>query len=287
LKKNHHYVPQFWLKAFADSNGNIYAWDGRSVGVRSSKRLMKEDWLYTLFDNAWIPTDALEDELSIMEANAAALFSKIAGSSHQFTEQDRQELLSFLALQACRHPDVMNRGYRRTRDLGRLFASVHTFENQLSFAAKAAQFGLTTSISIAYYQSLISISQLQLDKELQECIGLSPQDARLPQQDALQAKSIIASQIDAMSLTVLDAPAGKQFILGDTPLPQADLLAGFSVPLSKNIAVRAQPALKRQIRIERQMATLQDVSEINQVQWDNSLHFVIGPEPSILRALSM
>ena len=82
LKKNHHYVPQFWLRGFADSNGQIYAWDGQKVRTAASNKIMQSDWLYTLFDNAWQPSNALEDELARIEGIVAPLFVNPVSYTH-------------------------------------------------------------------------------------------------------------------------------------------------------------------------------------------------------------
>lgn len=173
LKKNHHYVPQFWLKAFADSRGNIHAWDGRNVRVRSSRVLMQEDWLYTIFDNAWNPSDNLEDALARMEATAASLFLRASNPSHNFSADDRSQLCEFLALQACRHPDVMNRGARRARELGALLANVHECKDEADFVGRGSKFGLSAQQSAAIYHALMAVPQSQLNAELDELNSLS------------------------------------------------------------------------------------------------------------------
>jgi hypothetical protein len=70
-KRNQHYVPKSWIKRFAGANGRIYASDGQKVRPVSAGKIMSQDWLYTVFDNTWQPSDALEDELSKDEGRAA------------------------------------------------------------------------------------------------------------------------------------------------------------------------------------------------------------------------
>ena len=72
VKRNQHYVPKSWIKRFADDKDRLHAWDGQKVRLVSAKKIMTEDWLYTIFDNTWKPSDALEEELSKEEGKAAA-----------------------------------------------------------------------------------------------------------------------------------------------------------------------------------------------------------------------
>ena len=287
IKKNHHYVPQFWLKAFADSRGSIHAWDGKSVKVRSSRVLMQEDWLYTIFDNAWNPSDNLEDALAKVEATAASLFLRVSNPTYKFSADDRSQFCEFLALQACRHPDIMNRGARRARELGAFLANVHACKDEADFVSRGLKFGLSAQQLTAIYHELMAVPQSQLNAELDELHGLSPQDARLPQQDALRAIHEVEQKISGMCLTVLDAPQGEAFILGDTPLPQADLLHGFGLPLGQRTAIQATPSSGPQTGIGRRIALPAEVALINQTQWENSLHFVIGPDPAQLLAFAI
>jgi hypothetical protein len=89
-----------------------------------------------------------------------------------------------------------------------------------------------------------------------------------------------------MDLTMLDAVAPDHFILGDTPLPNADLAQGFTVPLSKSLAVRARKRTGAWRRPDRGVATGMEVQEIHQAQFDQSLDVVIGPDPGVLDGLS-
>ncbi|MDA8259282.1 MAG: DUF4238 domain-containing protein [Betaproteobacteria bacterium] len=285
VKKNHHYVPQFWLRGFADAKGQIHAWDGQQVRVVSSKRIMQGDWLYTLFDNAWQPTDALEDALAQAEGLAAPIFAKLAAPAATLTTSERQELWDFLALQACRHPDIMKRAHRRARDLGALIVSVRDFQSEHDFVVEAATFAIPASVAQGMYALLLTQDPARLQQEYDELIGLSPQDAQLPEQEALRAQAQIATAISAMTLTLLDAPAGSAFVLGDTPMPQDRLGHGFTVPLSQTVAVMAQPSTTSQTATTRRVATPGELAAINQTQWDNALHIVIGPDPLALRAL--
>jgi hypothetical protein len=284
-KRNQHYVPRSWIRRFAGADGVLVAWDGQKTRQISAGRIMSKDWLYTVFDNTWQASDALEDELSKVEGKAAELVKRISNRKYAVKLADREQLGSFLALQACRHPDVMNRGYRRARELGALIESARTFPNARAFALKAASFGIPLSAAAEMFEQLIAADPDQLRRELEELRGLSEQDPRLPIQDALRATPQIAQTLSRMTFTFLDAPPGNVFILGDTPLPQEHLGQGFTVPLSKSLALQATSGNSSQTTMARRVATAAEVAAVNRTQWQNSLHLVVGPNATAFRAL--
>lgn len=245
---------------------------------------MQENWLYTIFDIHWNPSDSLEDSLSVDEATAAALFRRIKTHGSATTTADRDELCSVLALQACRHPDIMHLGHRRAKELGVAIASANSLTSS-AFTNLMATFCISPSDALAIYSLMVAKLPEQLAQELDELNKLSPQDPRLPEQDALRATPIICAQLQEMEFTLLDAPLGKEFVLGDTPLPQDHLSHQFSVPISKLVAVFARPATTPQAIMTRQTATQAEVDAVNKTQWDNSLHIVVGSSKAVLATL--
>jgi hypothetical protein len=284
-KKNHHFVPQFWLRRFADANGAIHSRKGQKVKVVGSNRIMQTDWGYTVFDSNWNPSDILENTLSILEGRIALQFDKLCQLGTVPTESDRIALCDFLALQACRHPDILRRGHFRAKELGETLALAHSFNSLDDFTVAVSKFGMSSQDAREAYQLLMTRSPEQLSREFMEVDALSPQDSKLPEQDALLAKSQIAASLKLMDFALLDAPSGNTFILGDTPLPQDDLSRGFSVPLSKSVAVKTTPSASRKGAITRRQATAIEVKAINQIQWENSLNLVIGADIQLLKSL--
>jgi hypothetical protein len=284
-KVKQHYVPQFWLRGFADDKNKIHGMVNGRVRAVSSDKIMQEKWLYTLFDKRWKPTDILEDGLGRIEAQIAPVFEKIGHAKYVPTSHDRGMLVAFMGLQACRHPDILNRGYKRARELAKAFANVGSYKDLSAFQKAMSPFGIGPIDSEQIYALLITMSRDQLMIELQEIEGLSPQDPRLPIQDALRAFRIIACEIDKMNLELLEAPLGKSFVLGDTPLPQEKLNHGFVVPLSKTLALRARPASSGRIPMMKRQATAGEVDAINKMQYENALKLVIGPDPNVLKKL--
>ena len=283
-KTNHHYVPQHWQRGFRGPNGHLYGKFSSGIKVVSPRTIMQRDWLYTIFDDQWNPSDALEDALSALEAADAKLLQRLQNSGYVGTEVDRSHLCAMLALQASRHPDILSRGVRRGRELGTLLADVHALSLD-EFKIQMASFAVSEADAHDNYVLLRSRTKEQLATELAELIGLSPQSTQLPEQDALRAIPIVEQVIQTMELWLLDAPATEAYVLGDTPLPQHDLQLGFSVPLSRSLAVQAVPGQAAQAILPRRVATAAEVMAINRTQSESALNVVIGPSAALLASL--
>lgn len=283
-KKNHHYVPKFWQCNFRNSSGQLFGRKGNSIELVSPKNTMKGDWLYTVFDINWNPSDSLENELSRIESSTAALFRSISTLGSISTKDNRDQLCGALALQACRHPDIMRRGHRRSKEIGALMAVAQSYSLS-DFIMEMAKFGMADSEAKDYYQILMTTSNEQIAQEFSKLNALSPQDSQLPEQLALEAQPFICDELKKMEITLLDATSNADFVLGDTPLPQDNLSHGFSIPISRSVAVWAKPAIAQQTIMARRTATTEEITEVNKAQWDNSLYVVVGPNKAVLEAL--
>jgi len=280
-KQNQHYVPRFWLKGFAGPGGRLLALEEGTIGQVGPGNIMTEDWTYTIFDGWWRPSDALENALGQLEGAADQLFKDLRDNAAPPSAQGWDFLILFLALTACRHPDVMDRGHERSKELGWLFADVHAYPDLASFnAVFKARYG--GELSQELFDILRSKSPEELVAEGDEVESLSPQDPRLPEQFSVLAYDRVAAKISEMRLSLLDAPPGSHFVLGDRAVPLHSVSAGFDVPLSKTLAFQATPhggGLPR----TRRSATVVEVEEISQRQFARSTGIIIGPDYATIK----
>lgn len=284
-KRRHHFVPQFWLRGFRGQNEILWKRREGAVSQAALANTMAEDWLYTIFDDWWRPSDALEDAFSEFERAASLAVEAFHKHRGLPDEEHWIVLLMFLALTATRHPDTMLRGNAQAKSLTWMIADVHSFADREAFnAAIKDTFG--PGFPAEAYEMLRSISAEELFKQAEQIDGLSPHDPRLPQQDAVRATMIIARAIGAMDLDILDAPSGSSFVLGDRPLPLKNLGHGFSVPLSQRLAICARPpAALGAATQHRKVATPLEVAQINSEQAKRSKSVVIGPDAALLASL--
>jgi len=203
LKKRHHYVPQFWIRAFRDSKNRLYCREGDAVDLVPAREVMKEDWLYTLFNQCWEPSDDLENALSRIERAVAPIFKALNNPHHRASSDERTHLCEFLGLQACRHPDILKSGIRKARDFADVLARANEFS--LSEFIERTKKGMNAIDATICYDFLRSRPPEELRLQLEEVRSASPQDSRLPMQDALRAYPLVSSLISKMQLILLDA----------------------------------------------------------------------------------
>jgi hypothetical protein len=111
VPRNHHYIPQFWLKRFSpDGNSKLvwsYDWGDDKVKKRSISKLMVEYDLYTqkTLDG---PDVSLETgEMGKVDTAGAQLFRNLDDGDR--SSELREEFADFLAVMALRHPTTVNR----------------------------------------------------------------------------------------------------------------------------------------------------------------------------------
>src|SRR5271170_6870866 len=92
-KRNHHYVPQFWQRRFADATGQLYVrysesadkWKTASERGKArpvnAKSTMAEDYANTVFDETWRPYDVLEDLLAKAEGEMKKTQDEVLNSA--------------------------------------------------------------------------------------------------------------------------------------------------------------------------------------------------------------
>ncbi len=113
---------------------------------------------------------------------------------------------------------------------------------------------------------------------------LSPQDPNFSEQDALEAVPMMTEIFNRMDIEILESNGSPFFIVGDTPIPDSDLVMGFTVPLSKTAAGRFKPATGTPT-FSRTAATAAEIAAINEEQYHNSATHVIGPDAAYLDSL--
>lgn len=283
LKGNHHFVPQFWLKRFANDKGQIQSWDGKKTSPVGSASVMSSDWLYTVYDSKWIASNDLENHLSKLEGDAGKAFKAIENVG-DLTANTADAMVDFLALQACRHPDILTRNLKRSKELSEFFALAHDM-NSSEFKRRASDFGIEDQAAEDIYKELITVPQNDLIEQHDVVEKLTLQDSALPLSDFLKAVAPVENSLSHMNIRLLEAPTGYYFVLGDTPVPQEDAFNGFIAPLSKSLAVEFSVASAGSAILPKRTLSSTELAQVNKTQWENAKEIVIGPDRLALRLL--
>jgi hypothetical protein len=278
LKRNHHFVPQFWLRRFAGATGQLYSWDGARSKQVGSRSVMAQDWLYTVYDERWNASNDLENHLSVLENKASIAFNNIEQTG-QITQSNADPLIDFIALQGCRHPDMLQRKLALQKEVGEILALSHDMTPS-EFEASLDKYGIAAAEASNIYKTLKQHDSKSLINEFEILDGLGLQDSAIPLSDFLDAVTPIANALSHMNIRLLDAPANHFFILGDTPVPQNNAFQGFVVPLNKSLAVEFGAASNSPSIHPRLALSANDVKAINGTQWSMAKKIVVGPDPS-------
>jgi hypothetical protein len=288
VKKNQHYVPQFWLRRFAGPAGQLL---GLKNGVFQhqvgANNVMSDDWIYTIFDSWWRPSDQIEDDLGLIDGEADRLFTELHANKNNPSNERWEELCTFLALAACRHVDTMMRGHERGKEMALVIADASSYANEAAFLADVkARFGCDFPPGL--WAVLKAKGQEALFDEAEEVFDLQPYDPKMPVQLSLLATDLVTNVIGVQDLWLLDAPTGSAYVLGDHPVPVRLLSRGFDVPLSARLAFQATPTASGRIGgLGRRDATPAEVDEINRRQVARATSVVVGPDRALLESLAV
>lgn len=281
-KINHHYIPQYWLRNIRGQSDHLWVLEKGAVTQVSTRNAMSEEYLYTVFDCEWAPSDDLEDALSEIEAQHAELINRLKCITPNVSDCDRVLLCQMLALQVCRHPDSLNRYPALVHETAELFSDVHQYTTQ-AFIQKLIAIGISTVEADEFEAVLRAVPELELKKQACEVCNLSPQSSLLPKQDAIRATPIVIDAIKKMDLAIVSAGHGEYFAIGDTPIPP-ELGNGFVVPISDSFAVVATIS-NASPSIVRRSAYGGEVENINQTQFENAATAIVCGSKEVLKKL--
>ena len=284
-KINHHFIPRHWLKRFRGDDGNLWVRDGDEINVRGVDAIMAIDYLYTVYDKRFSGSDSLEDELSRIETTQSQSLMQICRTGEPVGPGTRHDLAAIIALQTLRHPDVMAWGRRRALRFAELVLKIKRMSLD-EFLNEVAPV-LDDAHPEWVYEEIQSRTEADLEKELADIKALSPQNPELAETNTLSALTSLCASLHEFHMRVLEIREGEgSFVLGDTPVPQEKLASGFTVPLSKRVAVVAwRKSNGNPVSIERSWANPDEIVFVNQAQWNRHARLIVGESREVLRAL--
>lgn len=104
--KRHHYVPQFYLKNFANDKGQIWVYDRQTKKYRQQnvRDTAVQQHYYRIETKDGTHSTEIESFLAELEGNACTAIVKLE-RGETLTEDDRQYVAAYVALQMTRVPD--------------------------------------------------------------------------------------------------------------------------------------------------------------------------------------
>jgi hypothetical protein len=244
-KRVHHVVPVAWQRRFAAPGlpGPFYknVLNGRTTGPEGPGSKMSEEFANIVFDAFYRPSDELEDELGVIETKTMPLFDRMIGAS-ALDPQGRVVLAYFLAIQACRYPEL----FAGRLDLGRFLAIALKDASTMSDAAAMNAYlrdGYLpgADFSAADFERLKAAPRDALAAELDTVLGAHGYEEFFNPALVIAGALPIAERLLGLEWDLI-ATKDPSFILSDRPIP-AKLGEGFSLGLSANFGVLVrQPA---------------------------------------------
>ena len=287
----HHFVPQFWIKKFISSDGNLwgYDWNDDRIKQRSSKAMMQVFDLYTIQPSGVDDTSLETNELGAIDASGANAFERVL--SGHLDEPVRFDLATFLAAQIMRDPGTLASYRPRAQEYALSLLGAVNAQDYTSFAAElAAQFpGADISQDEFDHIRALPMAERDFDKIISDldAAGGIPE---LPFTDLIRdpnGRDIVRDVLLGLDWEVT-TNAAADFILGDAAVlyEKSDLASGLSTPLSMTTALYLKPSAAPRQGIGRRIARPFEVDQLNYESAARARLWLVG-EQARLEAIRM
>lgn len=149
MRKDHHTIPRFVLRNFADHSGSLYEFDLDLLKryKRSPGQVAHTPEFYTI-DTVEGPSDAVEKILAEIESDAAKVVENIKAPSTKISTADLDSLVLFVALQLTRvpaHRETLTDFVYRTMDKAKMVAISQKLDPEASTKQLQAEMDFTRS----------------------------------------------------------------------------------------------------------------------------------------------
>jgi len=285
----HHFVPQFWIRKFAEPDGKLWAYDHRADRLRehSPKQLMQIFNLYTIEPSGADDTTLETVDLNKIDSQGGVTFDRVLKGDR--SQAAKEELASFLAAQVLRDPDVVTSYNPRAQEL--TLSLLEAFEapdfNTFSQAWQTRFHGASvTEAEFKYIQSLgLRGAEDALDKII---TGLDTTEGlpELPFTDAVRSpdgRKTVRDRLLSFDWTLKTDPSGR-FILGDTGvLYNKGEIESLSAPLSRATALYLTASDSPKPNIISATAAAHEVETLNAESAARSRRWIAGNKAELDR----
>lgn len=290
--RKHHFVPQFWIRRFAGTDGKLWAYDhdtGRT-SERSSRQLMQIFNLYTIQPSGADDTTLETIDLNRIDSEGSSVFNRILKGDH--TQPAKEEFASFLAAQVLRDPDVVTSYNLRAQELTLSLLNAFDAPDFDTFLQEwEAQFP-GTSITETEFTHIHTLGLQGAENALELIIAALDASEGLPElpfTDAVRSpdsRKIIRDQLLGFDWT-LKTDASDRFILGDAGvLYNTGAMQSLSAPLSRGAALFLTPSDSPKLGISSVPAADHDVVNLNFESAARSRRWLVGEQTELQRLRS-
>ena len=268
--RDHHFVPQFWIKRFASSDGKIWAynWNNDRVRDRSAKALMQIFNLYTVQPDGADDTTLETVDLGEVDRKGNAAFDRVLNGDHD--EAAKGELATFISAQIMRDPETIVSYNPKAQELTLSLLEAFDAPNSPTFARKWAENFPGAKMEEEEYDHIRSLGLKGVEDALEQIISALDASGGLPElpfTDLIRChdgRSVLRNYLLRFSWSLkTDTNAG--FVLGDMGvLYQREALTdGLKLPLSRSAALYLVPAANPALGIGSMPARRPEVDALN------------------------
>lgn len=131
ITKNQHYVPQFYLRKFANDEDKLEILDcerRKVVASRSPKSVCNEEYYYSANNKLDEVSQALEKEFQRIESDISKVYDSIAKkfvNFEQIAESDKMLVATFMSLQYLRGPYMRKQIQRMNEQMIKQITKLH------------------------------------------------------------------------------------------------------------------------------------------------------------------
>jgi hypothetical protein len=288
--RKHHFVAQSWINRFKDTDGHLFAycWEKDDVRVRSSKKIMQINDLYTLDPGGIHDTSIETEELQKVDADGAKTMSAILKGNR--SEAMKNCMAEFLSVQIMRDPQRLF-DYSRSaqRFLSLIFIETFSTNNfhefQTFFGDLVEECDYKYILSLGCKQAALEIVRIQLALEARGGIVDLPFTDLIRYPDGREKLRDVLLGLD----WTLISTSPHSFVLGDQGVlfDPGQLGAGLRVPISDSSALILGPSKSSGTReINSRLARKYEPSAMNYESAARSRQWVVGAKGAIEKVKS-
>lgn len=290
--RKHHFVPQFWIRRFADSDGKVFAYDHQmnQIRKRSSKQLMQIFNLYTVQPSGADDTTLETVDLNKIDCQGSAIFDRVLNGDR--SRSAKEEFAWFLAAQILRDPAVVSSYNPKAQELALNLLDVFGAPNFDTFLQCWEARFPGTSVTKDEFEDIKSLRLRGTEDALEHIIvALNSTEGlpELPFTDVVRSpdgRDIIHDKLLSFDWTLKTDHSGH-FILGDTGvLYDKGDMTKLSVPLSCGTALYLTPSDSPKPDISLIAAAKYDVKNLNCESAARSRRWIVGDRTELDRLKS-
>lgn len=280
--RKHHFVPQFWIRRFAGTDGKLWSYDHHAdrISERSARHLMQIVNLYTVQPSGADDTTLESVDLNKIDSEGSAIFDRVIAGDH--TQSSKEALASFLAAQILRHPDVVTSYNPMAQRLTLSLLAAFDSPDFDTFRRGWEERYPGTSVTEAEFQHIHDLGLRGTENALELMITALDESEGLPElpfTDAVRSpdgRKIICGNLLGCDWTLKTDAAGR-FILGDVGvLYDKGALQNLSVPVSRCAALFLTPSEIPKSGISLVTASDHEVQNLNLETAARSRRWIVG-----------